>query len=165
MFSIFKRAIFNRPPRSKRQIFSYWNGLEKVYADPIAISSRLDTHPVYRPDLHPEMAEQDSPEGIKAFEICLSAYRDAFDLPAYDPKTGKGLTTAEVLELHATFCLYLQYLKKNIEATLMRQGVTEPTSTTSAKPIMSDTSDTSSTNNDKSIEESTNSESPSSSQS
>lgn len=152
MFSIFKRLIFNRPRQSRRQIFTYWNGFETIYADPIAVSAKLDTHPVYRPDLHPELAEQDSPKGVEAFEICVSAYRDAFELPSYDPKTGKGLTASEVLELHATFCLYLQYLKKNIEATLTQQVVTEPTSTESAKPTTSDTSDTSSTSQDRSTE-------------
>lgn len=165
MFNFFSRLIFRRPKEANRNIFSYWDGYQNQYADPIDIQNRLDLDPVYRGDLHPIHASAGGPEGAKAFEICITAYRNSYRLRPYDPATRRGLTNAEVLELHETFCLYVDALKKNISLTQMQPQFGAPTSTESAEPTTNDTSDTSSINDGRSIDELTKPEWASSSQS
>jgi len=153
-FSFLTRLVYPKP--TNRKIFSYWNGHKNIFADPIAISNRLDTHPVYRPDVHPLIAEtsKNPQAGVDAFNVCISAYRDAFQLEPYDSETGFGLIDSEVIELHGTFCLYLESLKKNIESKLTSQGYTEPTSSKSSEQTTNDSSDTGSISTDRPTEES-----------
>ena len=128
MLSLFRR-------KSKRQIFKYWDGYNTVFGDPLAIQNTLDFHPVYRADKHP-MAAQQSKE---AWDICVSAYREAFKLRPFDCTTGDGLTDSEVCDLTVKFNLYLAALKKNIVETQTLMQSTDAESQTTESPTTSDT--------------------------
>ncbi len=120
MFSSLKKIIFPRP--KQRQLFSYWDGYQNVYADPIQVSDKLDSHPVYRSDLHPRLAESDNQAGREAWQVCMEAWRTAFNLQPFDPISGKGLTDAEVNALHGVYYLYIDQLKKSTNETLTQLG-------------------------------------------
>lgn len=158
MFSFLRNLIFKKPAESKRQIFSYWDGFKVQHADPLEIQTRLELDPEYRADIHPELAYANTPEGARAFEVCINAYRNAFNLKPYDPDRRKGLIKAEILQLHATYCLYVDYLKKSTDLTQTPTQFGDATWTESDERTMSDTSVTSSINIDKSSDESIKSE-------
>ena len=135
-------SLFRRKP--KRQIFKYWDGYNTVFGDPLAIQNTLDFHPVYRADKHPMAAEQSK----EAWNICVSAYREAFNLRPFDCTTGDGLTDWEVCDLTVKFNLYLAALKKNTVGTQTSMQFTDATlqstdslTTSDTQPIISLDSD------------------------
>lgn len=135
-------SLFRRKP--KRQIFKYWDGYDTVFGDPLAIQNTLDFHPVYRADKHP-MAAQQSKE---AWDICVSAYREAFKLRPFDCTTGDGLTDTEVCDLTVKFNLYVTALKKNIVETQTLTQYMDATSRTTDIPTTSDTQPITSSDSD-----------------
>lgn len=128
MLSLFRR-------KKKRQIFQYWDGYNKVFGDPLAIQNTLDFHPVYRADKHPQEAQQSK----TAWDICVSAYREAFQLRPFDCTTGNGLTDTEVCNLTVQFNLYLAALKKNIVETQTLMQSTDAISQNTESPTTNDT--------------------------
>lgn len=100
--------------RSYRNIFKYHDGYRVRYGDPMAILNAIDTHPVYNSEKHPKLAQStDKTVSVKAYEICVDCFRQAFDCPPYDDKTGKGLTMQELTALNELFCQFCDDLKKN----------------------------------------------------
>lgn len=97
--------------RNPRFIYTYWDGKKQRQDDPLAIRYRLDTHPTYRFDVHPVLAEKGD---MAAYEIVLSAICDAFLVKRFDPATGTGLTQTELVGLLIDFGSYLESVKKNI---------------------------------------------------
>ena len=147
MFKLFQAVLerisiwaFLRSPR--RGLFRYFNGYRYVYGDPIEIQELLDTDAHYIASKHPELATQDGPAGSEAYQVCLSAYRRAFNLRKYDPQTRKGLTNAEIDQLVILFYTFVEALKKNIEDSPMpSQFTAEPTLNDSESETPKPTSD------------------------
>lgn len=102
-------SFFSKKPN--RLLFRFYDGQTWRCEDPLLIRQRIDSHPDYRWDVHPAMAEKGD---AKAFEIVLNAICEGFGVTRYDWQTKTGLTQAELLELLNKFAIYLDSIKKNI---------------------------------------------------
>lgn len=130
--------LFRRQGRPKRKIFAYHDGVRRRWADPIAIWRAIESDPEFDPTRH--FGEMDRGEG-ESFEIAGRMARRAFSLPAYDDRTGKGLTEFEAMSLLWRFIAYSEELKKNIEPPPTAPSPTDlPASPASGSQVTSSSS-------------------------
>lgn len=115
--------------KNPKRIFAYFDGYKKRFGDPMVILNAIDGHPKYNPDKHPKLSKSsDRKVSVEAYRICIECFKEAFDLPAYDDKTGEGLTLHEVIQLNDSFCVYCDSLKKNTKDSSTQLESSESTS-------------------------------------
>lgn len=93
-----------------RRIYRYFDGRRWRCIDPMLAARNLHSHPEYRPDVHPKLADAGDAD---ALEVMLGAVRDVFGIPPFDGRTCRGLTEAETLGLLVDFTDWLATVKKN----------------------------------------------------
>lgn len=140
MFGWFTR----RRQAAKRQIFSFYDGSRRRYADPLLIRRKLIEHPTFKWDVDPLLVDNDDVFGRAAYRVTLAAIREIFDVqPLSEGFIGgrfSGLTEQE------TFNLWLEYVeflvKKNVSANSLPTSPpsTPSTSTDSTTGNLSDCS-------------------------
>lgn len=136
------------PEHPEREIFEYWDGSKKTAIDPMVAMQRIDEHPTYNPDQDPELIEKKG--DLCALARAVDATRKAFELEEFEDLGNgkrKGLTQAEILELHVAFCYYMDDLQKKTSASRTSSPPTEESTSsrsewTTTKP-MSDSTKTS----------------------
>ncbi len=113
----FRRRRRNR----QRQLFSFFDGRRTRRIDPMRVYRDLDMHPRFTWDMG-ELVEASDPE---ATIIVADATADVFGLTKWDPSTGSGLTTAELLAILWEYCAYNEDLKKKSNDGLILPPATE----------------------------------------
>lgn len=95
------------PFRRRRLLFRYFNGETWVAADPLPLYRRLRAEADRLVILATAWDEQRHPEA----DEFVAVVREIFDLRAYDPATGKGLTEGEVVNVFAEFDRFLREVR------------------------------------------------------
>ena len=121
----------------RKNVFSYFNGAETIYADPLAIYRRLahalggnpnevvqrselgitgprEAYPddqAYEEALAAEVASE--PMRFEAMEQLLEAIRVVFRMEPFVPATGKGATEKDCRDAFEAFIAYLEDQKKS----------------------------------------------------
>lgn len=113
----------------RRKIFRFWDGHRTRAVDPVSAAIALKEHPSFLRRHLREAMEGD----IEAQKIVAATACDVFDAKPLDAK-GRGLSTAERIELVMGFDLYLSALKKNSRSSVIPPSSTELTSPASAEP-------------------------------
>lgn len=132
MFAFFKR-IFGLPGQSPRQIFAFKVGHEVRYADPIQVDLRIekaggpewwrvvDVVVKLRVPVSPLAAASLDAAAITdrkhKFQASVAELvrlaREAFQLPALDTATGKGVTDAEAIGVLTDYLAFAQKLAED----------------------------------------------------
>jgi hypothetical protein len=113
-------------PARRRGILRYFDGESDVHGDPLEIQRRLVVHcRESGVDFESEMKslggiEDDDPDADAAyadvFDRLMPSIRHAFRMPPVDPATGKGALVAEAIEAFTSWLVFMNDVKKNIEA-------------------------------------------------
>jgi hypothetical protein len=105
--------------RSRREIFRFWDGSKWRWADPIALNRELDkaggehwaahldvlsiSFRIDELKLDPNMQRNQATALDESTQDLVRIIRTAFALPAFDPRSGLGLTEAECIDLLAGY--------------------------------------------------------------
>lgn len=130
---------------SRRNLFRYWDGKTWRADDPLAIQVSLESHPVCRWDVHPQLAEQGD---LDAYEICLKAICDVFHVKRFTYETAEGLTQKELMDLLTSFADFMERLKKNTASSQTLPATMGATQRKSKSATTSDSSASTSTQTD-----------------
>ena len=101
-----KRLMSRRPPRD---IFHYHDGVAKRQIDPMLAWERIRTDPECDLQVVLPASARGEPDAMAAHEAVI---RRVFEVPPYEPATGRGLTILEQHDLFNEFMLYMEGLKK-----------------------------------------------------
>ncbi len=123
--------------RRRRELFCFWDGSKKRKLDPLTTWRAIHGDDEFRPDVHPELAEEGDAESLA---VLLRAIKRAFKVEDYNEETGKGMTEAEQIVLYTSFCWYLDGIKKNISPSVISPSSTGPTLNDSNAKTTNDTS-------------------------
>lgn len=95
--------------QQQRLLFPYWDGQSVRYADPFRVWRELNSDKaVDLTTVGPLVDKQQEPETSQFLEaVCR-----VFDVERFDPKTCRGLTDPEILNLFGDLNDYLDYVKK-----------------------------------------------------
>lgn len=100
------------------KVFSYCNGAEDVYADPLAVYRKLFAALDGDPDaVLGKAAHEDPAVHLPARGQLSEAVRKAFDMAPFDAKTGAGATESDCLAAVWSFCHWLEERKKKAAST------------------------------------------------
>jgi len=91
----------------KRLIWQYYDGRRTRWADPLLIWSRLAIDEDW-----PEMVAQAEAGQEPGLSQVRRRLTEAFEAEPFDPQTGRGLTTWDLLDLFTQYMAYLEGLKK-----------------------------------------------------
>jgi hypothetical protein len=108
MFTWLRRLLARGPLRS-RDIFHYHDGVAKRQLDPMLAWERIRTDPECDLQVVLPASARGEPDAMAAHEAFI---RRVFEVPPYDPATGRGLTILEQHDLFNEFMLYMEGLKK-----------------------------------------------------
>ena len=109
----------------ERRIFTYWNGKEKVQADPMVLYKKImEVGPSLGIDM--KVAGSLSKDNIKAHHKMIATMRDIFSVAPFEQG---GLLQDEVEDLFFQFMEFNDFLKKN-----SRQAATSVPETSAATP-------------------------------
>jgi hypothetical protein len=124
---------------SDRLVFSYHNGKERVFADPLELERKIRfllgnpgtlVDKINSTDLNSGDTASIR-EALQAQEKLAIGVREVFQLPDFDTKTGGGMTEAMVFSVWASFCAWLDSKKKSIGILL----TTSPPTQASPQPF------------------------------
>ena len=136
-----------------KRIFKYYNGFNDVYADPMEVDYKfiratenedMETIFSWIGEEKDENGQKDESENKKK-KLVMGIYRldpiirEAFQIPAFNPETGEGLTQDETIGIYSDYCEWKEAVKKNIEQQQIsatssdsQKSSSEESSTTSA---------------------------------
>ncbi len=121
---LFRIQLWFRPQSSAR-IFAFYDGSNWKTIDPLAVVIALREHPTYNDARHfRESYDSDPAVRDAAIQKMAEAACDAFGVQSYDSESRTGLTLMERVGLVRSFAMYLEALKKNIEASATAQHST-----------------------------------------
>lgn len=113
----------------ERRTFQFWDGHTLRAVDPLPVLRSLRSHPEFNWQQDPELADNGDEA---AFERCVAAARDIFEIPTWDGRV--GLTEDQTWAVLVAFAVYLGEQKKS--------GSTPPSTPQPTEPPHSETSDT-----------------------
>lgn len=96
----------------KKRVFSYFNGVETIFGDPLRIQRDLYLK-LGDPDAAFEAAEND--KDYYAHNTIVDNAREAFHMAPFDPKTGEGATDEDVEAALAALFEYFQKKSQSID--------------------------------------------------
>jgi hypothetical protein len=115
--------------RKARAIFSYWNGREAVWADPIVLQRDLDKHGgehwtahidylrlacrMEGKDLSTPLAAEQNKAAEEAIEALAVLVRKAFGVETIKDAGIRGLTDAECIDLLAEFMAWMRQAEED----------------------------------------------------
>lgn len=140
MFQRIRNFLSRRSTSPRRDIFSYFDGQQQRRLDPWAALLDLWTDPEHDYGLVIKGCqtkhEKHQAESQRSLEAMV---RRVFDIPAFDGKTGRGLTLLELHALHGQFAAYIGELKKKLGISLTPSPPTDSgSSANSTTPPESD---------------------------
>lgn len=112
-------------PEDRRIFGPYFNGAEMVHADPLQVYRRLQFRLDGESNKYLKLAREGDPsEKFHAWEKLIPAVRYAFDMPDFDPSTGKGSQEADC---RAVLRAYLEFVQEKKEPGPTCQTYSLPT--------------------------------------
>ena len=119
-----------KPKHSKREIFSFWDGMRTRKADPVVLYRGMATHPEYNLERDvPATADGDP----AAHRLTVQVVREVFGVKPWT-EGEDGLTERETVDLLWQFNDYLESLKKSTSPNPTLRPATEPPSSDQGSP-------------------------------
>lgn len=131
MFNWFRAWRRRRQEQKTRAIFEYWDGRNFRKLDPWKAHRDIQADPDFNMEAHIELACMGSEPEVSN---CIKCVCKVFGVERYDPKTGRGLTDGELLDLIAELLDYLEALQKKTRPGPTLSPATDLPPSTSQEP-------------------------------
>lgn len=114
--------------KSKKKIYKYFNGKKEIYADPFEIDWKMQHAISMEPNvdtidswLSPEANEKGEFDRQQisllndAYHFYIPKIIESFGLKKFDPDTGEGMVSEDIIDLWSDYLEWKFELKKNTE--------------------------------------------------
>lgn len=108
MFGFIKNWLARRRFQRSREIYTFFDGERQRSIDPWRCYRKFISHELFDDATSVEAEEGQEPQCSNA----IKAISESFELPVFDPETGKGMTDAEIYAFLQGILEYTEEIKK-----------------------------------------------------